>query len=238
MVERVHRQLKEGLAARGVDTDWPDHLPWVLLNIRSTPKSDSNISAAEMVFGAPITLPAQPAAPAETPVAEVERQRAGQAIPTRSATRSPPDKVPHHLPQATMMYVRKGAKGPLALPYSGPYKVLCKGPKVFLIEVGGVEQIVTVDGLKPTANPATPPKRGHPPATRAAPAVQEAPADPGNKENRPPTETAAAPAPPAVRTAPAAPTARRDAREQSLGLPATTSARPAREQRRPARLDL
>ena len=66
-----------------------------------------------------------------------------------------------------MVYVRKGAKGPLAPPYSGPYKVLRKGPKVFHIEVGGVEQIVTVDRLKPhsgaaTADPAAPPKRGHP----------------------------------------------------------------------------
>jgi hypothetical protein len=142
-----------------------------------------------------------------------------------------------------MMYVRKGAKGPLVSPYSGPYKVLRKGPKFFLIEVGGAEQIVSVDGLKPhsgaaTADPAAPPKRGHPPATRVTLAVQEAPADPGNKENRPLTETAAAPAALAVRTAPAALTAPRDAREQSLGLPATTSARLARKQRRPARLDL
>jgi transposase InsO family protein len=110
MVEKVHRQLKEGLAAQGADTDWPDHLPWVLLNIRATPKSDSNISAAEMVFGTPITLLAQPAAPAETPAAAVAQQRAGQVIPTCPATRPPPDKVPRHLEQATMVYMRKGAK--------------------------------------------------------------------------------------------------------------------------------
>jgi len=180
MVERVHRQLKEGLAARGADTDWPDHLPWVLLNIRSTPKSDSNISAAEMVFGMPITLPAQPAAPTETPAAAVAQQRAGQTIPTRPASRPPPDRVPAHLERAAMVYVRKGAKGPLTPPYSGPYKVLRRGPKVFHIEVGGVEQIVTVDRLKPhlgaaAADPAAPPKWGRPPAARAAPAATEGP---------------------------------------------------------------
>jgi hypothetical protein len=237
MVERVHRQLKEGLAARGADTDWPDHLPWVLLNIRSTPKSDSNISAAEMVFGTPITLPAQPAAPAETPAAAVAQQRAGQVILTRPATRPPPDKVPGHLERATMVYVRKGAKGPLAPPYSSPYKVLRKGPKVFHIEVGGVEQIVTLDRLKPhlgaaIADPAAPPKRGCPPAARAATAGAVHP------ENLPQEAAAAGPAPSPANAAPAAPAAPRAARDQSPGLPATTSARPARERRRPARLDL
>jgi hypothetical protein len=118
-------------------------------NIRSAPKSDSNISAAEMVFGTWIALPAQPATPEETPPAQVEWHRAGQVIPTRPATRPLPEAVPAHLAQATMEYVRKGAKGPLVPPYSGLYRVLRKGPKVFHIEVGGVEQLVTVDQLKP-----------------------------------------------------------------------------------------
>ena len=222
MVERVHRQLKEGLTARSADTDWPDHLPWVLLNIRNSPKSDSNVSAAEMVYGARLTLPAQPAAEGETPAAEVEEARRGQTIPTRPATRPPPVEIPAHLAWATMVYVRKGAKGPLAPPYSGPYKILRKGPKVFHIEVGGVEQIVTVDRLKPhtgeaAAAPAAPPRRGRPaaaPAARAAPAAPPAPSTPGT------------------------PGVQRRGRETSPGLPATTNARPARERRRPDRLDL
>ena len=142
-----------------------------------------------------------------------------------------------------MVYVRKGAKGPLAPPYSGPYKVLRKGPKVFNIEVGGVEQIVTVDRLKPhsgaaTADPAAPPKRGRPPAARAAPAAQAAPA--GARAQREPAQQAEAggqePRPAEATTA--VPAAVPAAREQSPGLPATTSARPARERRRPSRLDL
>ncbi len=38
MVERVHRHLKEGLKARGAQADWPQHLPWVLLNIKGIDK--------------------------------------------------------------------------------------------------------------------------------------------------------------------------------------------------------
>jgi transposase InsO family protein len=61
MVERVHQHLKEGLKARGAQADRPQHLPWVLLNIRTAPKTDSNTSAAEMVYGAALN-PAGPAA--------------------------------------------------------------------------------------------------------------------------------------------------------------------------------
>jgi len=48
MVERVHHHLKEGLKARGAQADWLQHLPWVLLNIRTAPKNNSNISAVEI----------------------------------------------------------------------------------------------------------------------------------------------------------------------------------------------
>ena len=95
---------------------------------------------------------------------------------------------------------------------SGPYKVLRKGPKVFHIEVGGMEQIVTVDRLKPhsgaaTADPAAPPKRGRPPAARAVPTAQATPAEGG--EQRGPGQQAAArdQEPTPAEAAPAAPTA-------------------------------
>jgi transposase InsO family protein len=61
MVERFHRHLKEALRARlaAATTDWEFHLPWVLLGIRAAPKDDSNVSAAEAVFGQPLMLPGQ-----------------------------------------------------------------------------------------------------------------------------------------------------------------------------------
>jgi hypothetical protein len=36
--------------------DWLAHLPWVMLGLRSSPKEDTNILAAELVFGAPLML--------------------------------------------------------------------------------------------------------------------------------------------------------------------------------------
>ena len=66
------RHLKEGLKARGAQADWPQHLPWILLNIRTAPKTDCNTSTAEMVYRAALTLPAQPPSPNETTPARLD----------------------------------------------------------------------------------------------------------------------------------------------------------------------
>jgi hypothetical protein len=165
-----------------------------------------------MVYGAALTLPAQPAATEETPATTADQQRAGKAIPTRPTTVPPPSNVPQHLATTEMVYVRKGGQpGLLAPPYSGPYRVVARAPKYFTIDIGGHEQVVTVDRLKPHTGaaataPAAPPRRGRPPAAAT-------------------TAASPPPPPPAARAA-------------SPGLPATTSARPARERRPPAKLDL
>jgi transposase InsO family protein len=58
LVKRAHRQLKEGLKTRLASHEWPAHLPWVLLGIRTSPKDDSAIFSAELVYGAPWSFPA------------------------------------------------------------------------------------------------------------------------------------------------------------------------------------
>ena len=50
MVERSHRQLKDGLRAFTASADWPSHLPLVLLGLRADPKEDSSISSAELLY--------------------------------------------------------------------------------------------------------------------------------------------------------------------------------------------
>jgi transposase InsO family protein len=59
MVERSHRQVKDSLRARLAGPDWPSHLLWVLLGLHAAPKEDTNISSAELVFGAPLALPGE-----------------------------------------------------------------------------------------------------------------------------------------------------------------------------------
>jgi hypothetical protein len=76
------------------------------------------------------------------------------------------------------VYVRRGsALPPLASKYEGPYKVIRKCEKYFVIEMGDKEDSVSVDRLKPytalgEVSPAVPPRRGRPPNV-AAPAAQQ-----------------------------------------------------------------
>nr|VZI21785.1 unnamed protein product [Spirometra erinaceieuropaei] len=70
LVERFHNQLKASLCAADDPENWIDHLPLVLLGIRSSLNSDFDCSAAELVIGAAARLPSQMISP--TPRVAVE----------------------------------------------------------------------------------------------------------------------------------------------------------------------
>ena len=57
LVERFHRSMKASLRARLKGPDWINELPWVLLGLRTAPKEDLDTSSAELVYGAPLTVP-------------------------------------------------------------------------------------------------------------------------------------------------------------------------------------
>jgi transposase InsO family protein len=50
MLERFHRRLKDALRAKTAVANWSSQLPLVMLGLRSAPREDSGISAAELVF--------------------------------------------------------------------------------------------------------------------------------------------------------------------------------------------
>jgi transposase InsO family protein len=78
LVERFHRQLKEALRAKAAGDKWMDSLPWVLFGLRSAPKEDSSLSSAELVYGAPLSLPGEFLGSQDMPVETlVDRVRAG-----------------------------------------------------------------------------------------------------------------------------------------------------------------
>jgi Integrase zinc binding domain/Integrase core domain len=181
LVERAHRQIKDALRARVAGTQWPEHLPWVLLGLRAAPKDDSNTSATEAMLGTLLMLPGQLITAEEPPVPEfVERLRRAVPLPTRPMPQELTDRVlPAALWTASFVYVRRGgAIPPLSPLYSGLYQVLSRSPKVFQILVGGEMETVSVDRLKPhlgssAVSPPQPPRRGRPPLARPpAPTVQ------------------------------------------------------------------
>jgi hypothetical protein len=171
MVERAHRTLKEALKARLAGADWLSHLPWVLLSLRSTPKEDSNISAAELVYGAPLLLPGQlQCGPEPPPATYAEKARMlPVSLPTRPLPPSAPaPSVPAELQSAAYVYVRRsGVSPPLTPAYSGPYPVLSRSEKYFIVDMGSRTDAVSVDRLKPhrgaaPVSPAVAPPRGRP----------------------------------------------------------------------------
>jgi len=177
MVERAHRQIKDALRARLAGAEWPLHLPWVLLGLRVAPKEQSGLSSAELVYGAPLTLPGEFLRAPEHPPSDFVQQLRRQPslaptvkAPTFAEVVACPSK---QLMAAEMVFVRRGAVAPpLAPQYEGPYRVVNRGSKVFELEIGGNRDMVTVDRLKPYLGqpmlPEQPPRRGRPPLVSSA----------------------------------------------------------------------
>jgi hypothetical protein len=140
MVEMCHRRLKDALRARLAGPDWPLHLPWVLMGLPAAPTEDTGVSATEIVFGVPLVLPGQILDTEEPPPADfiARLRQSGPPPPSRPLSYAQmAAKLAAALLSAVFVYIRKGGTVPPLSPlYSGPYKVLASGPKVFRLQVG------------------------------------------------------------------------------------------------------
>jgi len=169
MVERLHRQIKEAIRARGAANTGMEHLPWILLALWTTPKDETNISAAQAALGVQPVLPGQPPCP---PSAELSLPPPPPSVipPTRKTYREA-WLTTSQLDNAEWVYVRHGgARAPLEDSYDGPFKVMERGNKVFKLKIGDKLDTVTRDRLKPHTGelppePAVPKRRGRPPGT-------------------------------------------------------------------------
>jgi transposase InsO family protein len=125
MVERCHRRLKDALRARLAGSDWPLHLPWVLMGLRAAPTEDTGVSATKIVFGAPLVLPGQILDAVESAAANfiAKLQQSGPPPPSRPLSYAQmAAKLPPALLSAAFVYVRKGGAVP---PLSPPSTAAC-----------------------------------------------------------------------------------------------------------------
>ncbi|XP_068232018.1 uncharacterized protein [Palaemon carinicauda] len=59
-LECFHRFLKASLMSHSIDDSiWFTQIPLVLLGLKTTPKDTMHVSAAEMVYGDPVVIPAE-----------------------------------------------------------------------------------------------------------------------------------------------------------------------------------
>ena len=129
------------------------------------------MSAAELLYGVPLALLGELLDTAEPLAASFLQniRKTPIGLPTRPVSGPPPASGPSRaLSSASFVFVCRGAPGPPLSPlYDGPYQVVASGPKFFTLQVGGGQDMVSVDRLKPClyleVDPVTPPRRGLPP---------------------------------------------------------------------------
>ena len=156
--------------ARSPLADWMVHLPLVLLGIRTSVRQDSSWCPAELVYGATLRLPGEFLAPPSgldvAPSTEyvTDLQRALAAMrPAPSAHHlgtASRTAVPSSLDSTSHVYVRIDAvKRPLTRPYEGPFRVVSRSDKTFVLSRAGRSVTVSVDRLKPALgySPSVPP---------------------------------------------------------------------------------
>ncbi len=70
--------------------------------------------------------------------------------PTRPVADKPVSHQDAALHRADFVYIRKGAAASSISPlYSGPYRVISKGEKTFHMDIGGRDEVISADRLKP-----------------------------------------------------------------------------------------
>ncbi|XP_076384356.1 uncharacterized protein LOC117225084 [Megalopta genalis] len=158
MVERFHRQLKAAIKCRA-DDRWTDALPAVLLGIRAAYRDDLKSSAAELVYGENIKLPAEMFrdndinATDQAQVIEQLRDHFRKIRPTHGSRHGQRRMfVFKDLATTSQVFIRTDAvRGPLQNPYDGPFPVVSRSNDIknFVVRVRGKETTVSVDRLKP-----------------------------------------------------------------------------------------
>ncbi|XP_064102672.1 uncharacterized protein LOC135212831 [Macrobrachium nipponense] len=135
MVERVHHSLKASLMARCQGPDWKAQFPWVLLSLCIAPRANGDPSPAEKVYGETLTLPGEffPADSNDPDIPLARLRAASQKFILCQETYV--DRMKQFRPRApdSCRFVFEG--------------------KAFFVSVGGREDWVSIDRLKPAIIP-------------------------------------------------------------------------------------
>ena len=158
-VERLNRTLKTSLKCQEDASQWFNHLPWVLLALRNTPKEDlSDSTPSELVFGQPVRLPGEFFDESNEPNNPDCNFSDNLAAFIRSIKFSPAraSKRPSYIDPklldiaTTHVYVRIDKRQPPLYPsYMGPYQIVNRNRKYFELNMRTHAERVSIDRLKP-----------------------------------------------------------------------------------------
>ena len=157
LVERFHRQLKASLKAKLKNNNWVDLLPLVLLGLRTAPKEDLNCSSAELVYGTTLRLPGeffdqQTKYIDQSDYIKELRETFKLILPTQTSCHGnkPGKSLAILLTTCDFIFIRNYAhRSPFQKVYVGPYRVIERKVKYFVVEKNGKKDSISVDRLKP-----------------------------------------------------------------------------------------
>ncbi|XP_072168403.1 uncharacterized protein [Diadema setosum] len=140
------------------DAKWTEKLPLVLLGIRTAVKTDIGCSVAELVYGTTLRLPGQCITKHEQTTTDIDpsdyvhrlRKFMQDMHPPPSRTQHKPTFIHNDLSTFSHVFVRDDTvRKPLQHPYRGPFPVIRRADKFFVIDYHGKHDTVSIDRLKP-----------------------------------------------------------------------------------------
>ena len=157
LVERFHHQLKASLKAKLKNNNWVDLLPLVLLGLRTAPKEDLNYSSAKLVYGTTLRLPGeffdqQTKYTDQSDYIKELRETFKLIRPTQTSCHGnkPGKSLPTLLTTCGFIFIRNDAhRSPFQKVYDGPYRVIERKDKYFVVEKNGKNESISIDRLKP-----------------------------------------------------------------------------------------
>ena len=153
IIERFHRTLKTALASSTVEADWSKKLPWVMLALHATPHAALGSSPSEAVFGKCPRLPADILPTPDPGYSPQEVSKITEAFMPPKQTYNAYTRqirMPPKLLSCPFVYERIDShRTPLSPNYAGPYPVLQRAKKAYLINKNSKEVWTSIDRLKP-----------------------------------------------------------------------------------------
>ncbi|XP_062541818.1 uncharacterized protein LOC134209805 [Armigeres subalbatus] len=155
IIERWHRSLKASILCHDTER-WCDHLPVILLGLRTVYKEDIKASPAEMVYGTTLRIPSEffvdkPKISNEVEFVANLRKAMRNLRPKETAFHGSRNVFVHQdLQSCQHVFVRNDSGRPsLSPPYEGPFEVVNRSNKFFVVKMKGRSANVSVDKLKP-----------------------------------------------------------------------------------------